>query len=52
MTKEKHFNDIAVKIVDEADMLKIGAITIASRGEPTMHKKYSEMFLIFFRNVA
>ncbi len=35
--------DFFKKIVDEADMLKIGAITIASRGEPTMHKKYSEM---------
>jgi radical SAM protein with 4Fe4S-binding SPASM domain len=31
------------KIVDEADELKIGAITLASRGEPTMHKKFSEM---------
>lgn len=31
------------KIVDEADKLKIGAITIASRGEPTLHKKYKDM---------
>ena len=31
------------KIVDEADNLGVGAITIASRGEPTMHKKIVEM---------
>ena len=31
------------KVVDQADELKVGAITIASRGEPTMHKNYSEM---------
>ncbi len=31
------------KVVDQADELKVGAITIASGGEPTMHKKYSEM---------
>ena len=31
------------KIVDEADSLKIGAITLASRGEPTLHKNYKEM---------
>lgn len=35
--------DFFKKIVDEADELKIGAITLASRGEPTMHKKFSEM---------
>jgi radical SAM protein with 4Fe4S-binding SPASM domain len=31
------------KIVDQADELEVGAITIASRGEPTMHKKFGEM---------
>ena len=31
------------KIVDEADMLGVGAITIASRGEPTLHKDLKEM---------
>ena len=31
------------KIVDEADKLEIGAITLASRGEPTMHKKLGSM---------
>ncbi len=30
------------KIVDEADNLGVGAITIASRGEPTMHKTIVE----------
>ena len=35
--------DFFKKIVDQADELGVGAITIASRGEPTMHKKYSEM---------
>ena len=30
-------------IVDQADNLEIGAITIGSRGEPTMHKKFAEM---------
>ena len=35
--------DFFKKIVDEADELKVGAITLASRGEPTMHKKFSEM---------
>ena len=35
--------DLFKKIVDEADKLKIGAITIASRGEPTLHKKYKDM---------
>lgn len=31
------------KIVDQADNLKVGAITLASRGEPTMHKRFIEM---------
>ena len=31
------------KIVDEANDIGVGAITLASRGEPTMHKKYTEM---------
>ena len=26
------------KIIDEADELGVGAVTIASRGEPTLHK--------------
>ena len=31
------------KIVDEANTLGVGAITMASRGEPTLHKNFSEM---------
>ena len=31
------------KIVDEADEIGVGAITIASRGEPTLHKQFPEM---------
>ena len=31
------------EIIDEADKIGVGAITIASRGEPTMHKKFCEM---------
>ena len=31
------------KVVDQADELQIGAISLASRGEPTMHKKIIEM---------
>lgn len=31
------------KIIDEADILGIGAITMASRGEPTLHKNLDEM---------
>ena len=30
-------------IIDQADNLGVGAITLGSRGEPTMHKKFSEM---------
>ena len=30
-------------IVDQADEMGTGAVTIASRGEPTMHKKYAQM---------
>ena len=35
--------DLAYKILDEADNLNVGAITFASRGEPMMHKKFSEI---------
>ena len=35
--------DFFKKIIDQADQLGTGAITIGSRGEPTMHKKFSEM---------
>jgi len=35
--------DFFKKIVDQADELGVGAVTIASRGEPTMHKKYIQM---------
>ena len=31
------------KVVDQADELETGAITLASRGEPTMHKKFIQM---------
>jgi len=31
------------KIVDEADQLGIGAVTLASRGEPTLHKNLKDM---------
>lgn len=31
------------KIVDEANTLGVGAITMASRGEPTLHKNFAEM---------
>tara|TARA_E500000331_G_scaffold85326_1_gene80849 strand:- start:3235 stop:4371 length:1137 start_codon:yes stop_codon:yes gene_type:complete len=35
--------DLFKKVVDEADKIGVGAITFASRGEPTMHKKLGEM---------
>ena len=35
--------DFFKNIVDQADDLQVGAITLASRGEPTMHKKIIEM---------
>ena len=35
--------DFFKSIVDQADELETGAITIASRGEPTMHKKFIDM---------
>ena len=35
--------DFFKKLIDQADKLETGAITIASRGEPTMHKKFIEM---------
>ena len=31
------------KIIDEADEIGVGAVTLASRGEPTLHKKLSDM---------
>jgi len=31
------------RLIDEADKLNIGAITLASRGEPMMHPKFCEM---------
>ena len=35
--------DLFKKIVDEANEIGVGAITLASRGEPLMHPKISEM---------
>ena len=35
--------DFFKKVVDQADELETGAISLASRGEPTMHKKIIEM---------
>jgi len=35
--------DLFKKVVDEADKIGVGAITFASRGEPTMHKKLGKM---------
>ena len=35
--------DFFKKIIDQADKLETGAITLASRGEPTMHKQFIEM---------
>ena len=35
--------DFFKKVVDEADQLEIGAITLASRGEPTLHKNFVEL---------
>ncbi len=35
--------DFFKKVVDEADELGIGAITMGSRGEPTMHKNFKDM---------
>lgn len=31
------------KVIDEANEIGVGAITLASRGEPTLHKNFSEM---------
>ena len=31
------------KIVDEANIIGVGAITLASRGEPTLHKRFIDM---------
>ena len=35
--------DLFTRLVDEADEIGVGAITLASRGEPTMHPKFGEM---------
>tara|TARA_Y100000591_G_scaffold19757_1_gene14627 strand:- start:2431 stop:3579 length:1149 start_codon:yes stop_codon:yes gene_type:complete len=35
--------DFYKKVIDEANELKIGAITLGSRGEPTLHKKINEV---------
>jgi len=35
--------DLFTKVVDEADEIGVGAITIASRGEPMMHPRFAEM---------
>ena len=35
--------DIFTKIVDEANLNNCKAITLASRGEPTLHPKLPEM---------
>ena len=35
--------DLFKKIIDEVDNLEVGAITLASRGEPLMHKELIKM---------
>ena len=40
--------DLFKKVIDEADELGIGAVTLASRGEPTMHKKLSDMLCYMY----
>ena len=35
--------DLYKKILDEANDIGVGAITLASRGEPTLHKNYVDM---------
>ena len=35
--------DLFTKVVDEANEIGVGAITLASRGEPLMHPKISDM---------
>lgn len=35
--------DLFKKIADEADLIGVGAVTLASRGEPTLSKDYSKM---------
>ena len=46
-TKKPHMGimkfELFTKIIDEADKLKIGAVTLASRGEPTLHKELDKM---------
>jgi sulfatase maturation enzyme AslB (radical SAM superfamily) len=41
--------DLFKKIIDQANEIGVGAITIASRGEPTLHKDLAEM-LRYTRN--
>jgi MoaA/NifB/PqqE/SkfB family radical SAM enzyme len=36
--------DLFKNIIDQANELGVGAITIASRGEPTLHKDLGEIF--------
>ena len=35
--------DLFKKVVDEADEIGVGSITLASRGEPTMHPELGKM---------
>ena len=35
--------DLFKKVIDEANQIGVGAITLGSRGEPTLHKKYANM---------
>lgn len=35
--------DLYKNILDEADNIGVGALTLASRGEPTLHKNFKEM---------
>jgi radical SAM protein with 4Fe4S-binding SPASM domain len=35
--------DLFKKVADEANEIGVGAITLASRGEPTLHKRFNEM---------
>ena len=35
--------ELFTKVVDEADEIGVGAVTVASRGEPMMHPRYGEM---------
>ena len=42
--------DLFTRLIDEAEELSVGSITLASRGEPTMHPKYSEMLKYISNN--